>query len=247
MHSFRALCVSLALVAVSASAALSPSLPTVDQVYPQSATVGASIDVALEGNYLDGVQSVRPEDDSLQAELLDSTFTRVRLRISSRSGGKPGLYSLRLITPRGISNAFRFRLTGWESIYEQEPNNRQSQATPVGPERSVNGIIEHVGDSDFYRFRAQAGEALAFNMLMGRNGYANAGESGHFTLTLLSPKGVVLKTGFGRFLMDPYFVYRFASEGDYYLVVNHSRMAVTCLENECDNRRLWEPYQLLVG
>lgn len=239
--------ITVGVLAFKAAAALSPSLPTVDQAYPQSATVGASIEVVLEGNYLDRVQSVRPEDDALNAEVLDSSFTRVRLRVGSRRDARPGLYGLRLITKRGISNPVRFRLTGWESIYEREPNDRQSQASLVRPGTSINGVIEHVNDSDFFKFHAQAGETLAFNLLMGRNGYAAAGETGHFTLTLLSPKGVVLSTVFGTFLMDPYFQHRFTSEGDYYLVVNHSRMAVTCLENECENRRLWEPYQLTLG
>lgn len=238
---------SVIFVATTAPAALTPSLPTVDQAYPQSATVGASIESVLEGNYLDRVQSVRPEDDELQAQVLESSFTRVRLRVSSRPNARPGLYGLRLITKRGISNIVRFRLTGWESIYEREPNDRETQATPVRPGVSVNGFVEHVNDSDFYKFHADAGETLAFNMLMGRNGYANPGESGHLTMTLLSSRGVVLATAFGTFLMDPYYQHRFATAGDYYLVVNHSRMAVTCLENECENRRLWEPYQLMIG
>lgn len=239
--------ISVGVFAVSASAALSPSLPTVEQAYPQSATVGASIESVLEGNYLDRVQSVRSEDDELQAEVLESSFTRVRLRIGSRPDAQPGLYGLRLITKRGVSNVVRFRLTGWESIYEHEPNDRETQANLVRPGTSVNGVVEHVNDSDVYKFRAGAGETLAFNLLMGRNGYATVGEAGHFTLTLLSPKRVVLSTVFGTFLMDPYFQHRFTTAGDYYLVVNHSRMAVTCLENECENRRLWEPYQLTIG
>lgn len=140
-----------------------------------------------------------------------------------------------------------FRLTGWESFYEKEPNDRAPQANPVRAGLSINGVIENVDDSDWYKIHAQAGETLAFNVLMGRNGYAAVGERGHFTLTLLSPRGVPIATGFGRFLMDPYLQHRFSVEGDYYLVINHSRMAVTCLENECDHRRLWEPYQLTIG
>ena len=108
-------------------------------------------------------------------------------------------------------------------------------------------MLSSVDDSDFYSLHAHAGETLAFNLLMGRNGYASGAETGHFTLTLLNSRGVVLGSSFGRFLMDPYLQHRFAAEGEYYLVVNHSRMAVTCLENECDNRRLWEPYQLTIG
>jgi hypothetical protein len=239
--------ITVFFVATTVSAALTPSLPTIDQVYPQSATVGASIESVLEGNYLDRVQSVRPEDDELQAEVLESSFTRVRLRVSSRPGARPGLYGLRLITKRGISNIVRFRLTGWKSIYEHEPNDRETQATSVRSGTSVNGLIEHVNDSDFYKIHADTGETISFNMLIGRNGYANPGEAGHLTMTLLSSKGVVLATAFGTFLMDPYYQHRFTAAGDYYVVVNHSRMAVTCLENECDNRRLWEPYQLSIG
>ena len=47
---------SVVFIATTALAALTPSLPTVDQAYPQSGTIGASIESVLEGNYLDRVQ-----------------------------------------------------------------------------------------------------------------------------------------------------------------------------------------------
>lgn len=236
-----------ALCVVPASAALKPSLPTVEQIFPQSAAVGETVQVSMEGNFLDQAQSLRFEDTALTGSVVESSFTRVKVRLSSAGGARPGLYAMRLFTRRGVSNLFHFRLSGWKSSLEQEPNDRQEQAQPVTPGSSVNGMLSTVNDSDVYRFRAQGGEVLAFNLLMGRNGWATGGEVGHFTLTLLDPAGRVLATNFGRFLMDPYFQHKFDSTGEYFLAVNHSRLAVTCVENECDNRRLAASYQLAIG
>ena len=50
---------SFCLWLTCAFGALTPSLPTIDQAYPQSATVGEPVDMELEGNYLDSVQSIQ--------------------------------------------------------------------------------------------------------------------------------------------------------------------------------------------
>src|SRR5262249_44353437 len=102
-------------------------------------------------------------------------------------------------------------------------------------------------DSDFYRFHAAAGEVLAFNVFLGRNGYATGGEVGNVTLTVLDLVGRPIDSNFSRFIWDPYLQHTFDKEGDYFLVVDHARQAVTCFVNDCENRRLGESYQLTIG
>ncbi|MBM3737613.1 MAG: hypothetical protein FJW39_17675 [Acidobacteria bacterium] len=239
----------LALLSVlcGQAAALKPSLPVVDQVFPHSATIGETVQVTVEGNFLDGARALQLDPGSLRGEVLESGFLRVKLRLTSEAAARPGLHAIRLLTRRGITNAFHFRLTRWRSVPESEPNDRREQATQVAAPISVNAVIDNYNDTDFYRFRARAGETLAFNLLAGRNGYATGHEIGHFSLVLMDAADKPLHTQLSRFLMDPYFQWKFSAEGDYYLAVNHSRMAVTCLENECENRRTFAAYQLAIG
>src|SRR5207248_2807586 len=100
-----------------------------------------------------------------------------------------------------------------------------------------NGAIKDINDSDFYRFHAKAGEVLAFNIQLGRNGFGTGGEIGNVILTLMDSGGRVLASNFSRFIWDPYIAHEFKSEGDYFIIVNHSRLAVTCMGG-CENRRL---------
>ncbi len=224
-----------------------PVAPAIEQVFPQSIHLGETSEIVVEGNYLDGASSVRFDGDRLNGRILESSFTRARIRVVARPDADAGLYSGRIETRRGITNLFHLRLTGWRTVSESEPNDRGEQATAVQLPVSLNGVIDSYNDSDFYRFHARAGERLAFNLLMGRNGYATGHEIGHFTLTLADTAGKVLHTQLSRFLMDPYFQFTFDREGDYHLIVNHSRMAVSCLESDCQQRRTFASYQLAIG
>ncbi|MFN0172355.1 MAG: hypothetical protein ACKV22_38620 [Bryobacteraceae bacterium] len=224
-----------------------PLAPAIEQVFPQSLHLGETADVLIEGNYLDGASSVRFDSDRLSGRVLESSFTRARIRVVTRPEADAGLYSGRIETRRGVTNLFHLRLTGWRTMSESEPNDRAEQATAVQLPVSLNGVIESYNDSDFYRFHARTGERLAFNLLMGRNGYATGHEIGHFTLTLTDTAGKVLHTQLSRFLMDPYFQFTFSREGDYFLIANHSRMAVSCLESDCQQRRTFASYQLAIG
>ncbi len=146
-----------------------------------------------------------------------------------------------------MSNRFHFRLTGWKSLTETEPNDLSEQAQSVTAPLSVNGMIEDTDDADFFRFHAETGETIAFQVLLGRNGYATGGEIGNVTLTLMDTAGHVLGASFSHFIWDPYLQHDFEKKGDYLLAVEHKRLAVTCFVTECENKRLDETYQLLIG
>src|SRR5581483_10184400 len=235
--SWIAYCFSAAVLAATTKPGVKPSVPSVEQIFPQGWTVGESVSVRLTGNFLDQAIAVHFSEESLTGAVLDSTFASATIRITSQPSAPPGLHSLWLVTRRGWSNEFHFRLSHWRSVREQEPNDRPEQAQTVSEGTLINGEIRDTNDSDVYRFHARSGERLAFNVFIGRNGYATGGEIGNVTLTLLDSSGKVLSNNFSRFLWDPYLQYRFASEGDYFIVVDHSRLAVSCFVTECENRK----------
>ncbi|HUQ93478.1 MAG TPA: hypothetical protein VM120_17485 [Bryobacteraceae bacterium] len=224
-----------------------PTPPLVQQILPQSWTAGQSVRVTIWGQFLDSARALQFDSDALSGSILDSSFTTATVLVSSTRDAQPGLHALRLVTRRGLSNLFHFRITGWKSVLEIEPNDRPEQAHLVSAQTSVNGMILDTNDSDFYRFHAGKGEVMAFNVFLGRNGYATGGEVGNVTLTLLDSAGRPIGSNFSRFIWDPYLRHTFEREGDYFIVVDHARQAVTCFVNDCENRRLGETYQLTIG
>jgi hypothetical protein len=231
----------------SEPSSVKPTPPLVQQIFPQSWTAGQSVRVTIWGQFLDRAQALQFDSDALSGSIIDSSFTTATVLVSSTPDAQPGLHSLHLVTRRGLSNLFHFRVTGWKSVLEREPNDRPEQAQLVSAQTSVNGMILDTNDSDFYRFHARQGEVLAFNVFLGRNGYATGGEVGNVTLTLLDSAERPIDSNFSRFIWDPYLRHTFEREGDYFIVVDHSRQAVTCFVNDCENRRLGESYQLTIG
>ena len=224
-----------------------PRVPSVQQIFPYSASVGQRTEVLLYGNFLDQSETVTLDSEKLSGRVLEATSTRTKIEIQSAPEAAPGLYGVRLGGKRGLSNRFHFRLTGWKSLTETEPNDLSEQAQSVTAPLSVNGMIEDTDDADFFRFHAETGETIAFQVLLGRNGYATGGEIGNVTLTLMDTAGHVLGASFSHFIWDPYLQHDFEKKGDYLLAVEHKRLAVTCFVTECENKRLDETYQLLIG
>src|SRR5262245_37603990 len=95
-----------------------PSVPTVQAMLPQSWTVGEHVRVKIWGSCLDRAQSIRFDSDDLSGSILESSPISVTAMISVAKAAKPGLHELHLVTQRGLSNAFFFRLTGWKSVIE---------------------------------------------------------------------------------------------------------------------------------
>src|SRR4051812_29085694 len=117
----------LVLASLSTNAAessrIQPSVPMVEQILPQSWTAGQNVRVTLWGEFLDRALALQFDTDTLAGSVVDSSFTKATVQISIASTTPLGLHRLHLTTPRGSSNAFHFRVTGWKSTLEKEPND----------------------------------------------------------------------------------------------------------------------------
>ena len=90
------------------------------------------------------------------------------------------MYSLRLLTPYGISNALAF-LVGFEPVTAEteRSHDKPDLAQPLSLPVVVNGKISQPGDLDYYSFDALQGQMLLFEV------FAKAAIS-----TLASPEGL---------------------------------------------------------
>jgi hypothetical protein len=90
---------------------------------------------------------------------------------------------------------------------------------PVASPALISGRLQTDQDVDLYRFYANAGERLQFNVLGARNG-TNA----DLSLAILYPDGREVVHDEGRFIWDPYLDHTFEAAGDYIAAITLTRM-----------------------
>jgi pre-peptidase len=91
-------------------------------------------------------------------------------RVRIAADAEPGVRALRVLTPLGPSNVAWFAVGQWPEIAEREPNNTPDQAQEVHFPVTVNGRIDPAEDVDVFRFHAEAGRTLLFEVIADRLG-----------------------------------------------------------------------------
>ncbi len=124
----------------------------------------------LVGNYLDRARRITCECTDLKATIRSGGPLSIQAIVEASDSAIPGPRALVVETPKGPSNRILFRVTGWPSIVEKEPNESREQPQPVPTPAIIEGKIATVQDSDMFRFHVDAGERLAFNILSARGG-----------------------------------------------------------------------------
>ena len=223
------------------SADVSINRPDVAFAFPLSVQAGQAVGVTLRGNYLDQVQRVLCECSDVKATIQSGNPLELKATIESSASAPPGPRFLVVETPKGPSNRILFRVTDWPSVLESEPNDSFAEAQPVPTPVMVEGRIETVHDSDMFRFHAQAGERLAFNVLTGRSK-----ARGHVVAILMTASGRVLSRNLSYFGTDPYLDYAFEEDGDYILTVIPRRFSDFYTILSDDTKINWQ-YELAIG
>jgi len=168
----RSLAVFLLATSVSMAAAdEKPAPPQVTSVAPLGGTPGSSFEATVRGKNLKGTEALWSPSVGLTGEVLrlepgaadkDPDQLRVRFRFAAELSA--GAYDLRVITPRGLSNAVRLLVHQQPAVPEQaEPHEsaREAQSLDAWP-ATVHGRIAEVGEVDFYAFYAKAGDEILF-------------------------------------------------------------------------------------
>ena len=134
-----------------------------------------------------------------------------------------GVRDLRLTTPGGISNRFRFYVGQIPEINEVEPNSLKEEAQVLeSMPMLVNGQIFQA-DRDIFRFKARAGQTLVFDLHAQRIvPFIADGVPGWFqsSLTLYDSQGNELAyVDDFRHHPDPVMFYKVEKEGEYMIEI----------------------------
>jgi hypothetical protein len=215
--------------------------PAIRSVFPLGGQAGQTVALELAGDFLDPKGILRCECDDVTGTIDAGNVLSLNAKIQLSSSARPGPRIFYLETSRGTSNPFLFRVTGWPSEVEREPNNRIEEAQELPVPSVVEGRVARLTDTDFFRFRAKAGEKLAFNVMTARSKAA-----GHVTVSLLTAEGRRLAHNHSTFGTDPYLSYEFKDAGSYLLAVTARRFADFFTVVSDDSTINWQ-YQLAVG
>ncbi len=198
--------------------------PTASYLLPGGIRAGASTDVVIHGGNLAGATGIW-SDAPLNAELtpgVEGNGTHpasVSYRITVPADVPPGIVGLRVGTGQGISNLKLLLIDDLPSVTyandNHSPETAQSVTLPVAIDGHCDGEV-----SDFYRFRAEAGQRVSVEVYARR-----LGSPLDPMIRLLAPDGRELAFGDDdpSIGADSRFAHTFAEAGDYLLEIRDIR------------------------
>lgn len=157
----------------------------------------------------------------------------LKVRFQVAGDALPGIRDFRVITARGASTVGQLAIVRAPLVREAAENSSLTTAQVLSLPATVSGAIESKEDVDYYRFPAQAGTSLVFNLVCQRLQHKLGPLAYHVDpmITLRNVSGTVLASSDNFYGGDPLLQYRFAEAGDYFLEVRDVRYA---------GYRLWE-------
>ncbi len=138
-----------------------PAQPLIKYVFPQGAQRGTTVEAVVSGANLQDASGVRITGGGVTGSVakVDNANT-AHISVVVAPDAVLGERDLRLITPGGASNRFRFFIGQFVEVNEKEPNSvadqaQQLESLPV----LINGQTMPT-DRDFFKFAAKAGQTL---------------------------------------------------------------------------------------
>jgi hypothetical protein len=229
----------LALLALSARADVNlPDLgPAVISVFPLGARQGETLNVQILGRNLNDTRDITFARPDIHAELLSSDFFSVTACISVGLNVPVGLHDYRLRTPSG-THVGVFHVGSLPRLTEVEPNNDLQHAQRINLPVMIDGVVES-DDYDVFRFHAEAGQTLIFDVMATR-----AGSRLDSTLTILDERGAELEYIDDYYIhKDPYLSFDVKKTGDYFVRVAAATEPIATL---FDGGR-YSSYRLVAG
>ncbi|PYT34224.1 MAG: hypothetical protein DMG58_05340 [Acidobacteria bacterium] len=227
----------LLAAAVHGDANLPDLGPIVISVFPLGARQGETLDVEILGRNLNDTRDIAFVRPDIRAQVVSSDFFSVKARISVGSRVPVGLHDYRLRTPSG-THVGVFHVGSLTRLSEVEPNNDLKHAQKITLPVMVDGVVEN-DDYDVFRFHAEAGQTLIFDVMATR-----AGSRLDSTITVLDERGAELDFIDDYYIhKDPYLSLAVKKTGDYFVRVAAATEPIATL---LDGSR-YSSYRLVAG
>jgi hypothetical protein len=149
----------------------------------------------------------------------------IKLRFAVSPEAQPGVRDFRIATPQGASTVGQLVVVRQPVVTESGDNDVPDQALAIAVPAAVCGRVERNEDVDYYRFHAEAGQALSFHMRSMRLQDRIHDLQSHIDpiLTIRNHQGSTIAANDNYFYGDPFLHHRFEQSGDYYLEIRDVR------------------------
>jgi len=187
-------------------------VPAATFAHPAGGQVGTKATVNIGGANLQGATQVLISGQGVTATVgVNTNAASLPIELDIAPDAQPGMREIRVVTPRGTSNAERVWIGPYAEGMEVEPNNALTAAQKLDKlPISVNGQINGGEDVDFYTFQANAGDTYVFDLVAFR---VASGLDGY--LAVYDARGKILKSQLEAFDRDPRIIYTFKTAGTY--------------------------------
>lgn len=212
------------------------SFPMVTHAHPTAVQRGKTTEVVVTGqqNFF-GAYKVLFQGTGLSADIVPTeapkaqapqkpTVNNVKLKITVAPDAALGVRDFRIATSLGISSIGQLVVVDDPVVQEAAANNTPAQAQALTLPCVVAGKLEAVEDVDYFKFEAQAGQTLTFELFCARiqDRIHDLQKHAKPMLTLYDGEGRELAANDTFFFADPLLSFTVPKAGTYYLQVRES-------------------------
>jgi hypothetical protein len=218
-----------------ASASAQTSYPMITHTTPVAVQRGKTSEITVEGQMnFAGVYKVLFEGPGISAEIVPPSAAAptakppvrsVKLKVTTTPDAPLGVREFRLASSLGISSVGQLVVVNDPVLIENGDNNSLEKANPISVPSVVCGRLEAIEDVDFFKFHAEAGQVVTFEVLCARlqDKIHDLQKHADPMLTLLDATGRELAANDDFYFADPFLTFPVATSGDYYIQVRDSK------------------------
>jgi len=229
--------------------------PLLLSISPLTGRPGNVLKVEIRGNRLDGVYAlwsnnsgitgrvlsveevkdlIKPRVRPSQQEIKPIPVFRVLLDLQIDATTRVGVHALRLVSHRGVSNAFSFPVVDAPITVEAASSHQTIElAQPANLPGFISGKLGEPGEVDFFSFQGRKGQGLRFEIVEGQR-FDPSADAAKFSAELAlyhaagswfdphRPTRVLFEEERSSDLMpaNPGGTYRFSEDGQYFLQIS---------------------------
>jgi hypothetical protein len=219
-----------ALLVLLAAATLHAEQHMVEYLLPRGGSRGASVDVAISGQYLQDPKEIVFYSPGIKATNIKpgaKPATEVKATFEIAPDCAPGEHILRLRTATALSEAITFWVSKFPTVNETEKkvgdNDTIAKAQPVPLNSTVNGEIQsgNGADRDMYRVDVEQGQRISVEVEAVRLGTMHIGGDTDMAVRILDAQGKELgkSDDSALFVQDPVLSITAPKKGSYYVEI----------------------------
>lgn len=217
------------------TASAQTAFPMLMSLKPVAVQVGTTSEITVNSRYsMHNAESVLVTGGGVLGEVVppevkkddkSPNVTALKIKLTVAADAMPGVRDLRVLTPQGVSTVAQLVVVEDPVINEQAKNDSIAEAQAIALPATVCGCIEKAEDVDFFKFKVEAGQSLAFHVRSQRLQDRIHDLQAHSDpiLTIRNAQGSTIAAADNVFHGDPFLCHRFEQAGEYLLEMRDVR------------------------